>query len=188
MHRTKKAIMDAFWLLLEEKPYSKITVQNIVERCQVNRNTFYYHFQDIPTLTEESIQEWAESIIEKNYQFGSPANCVIPVMQGLMNHKMALIHLYYSANRESLMRYLNKICQHITQFYIDNATKNVTVSSEDQLTLTWGCKCAFVGVIIDWLDNGASYDLCDSCEKILDLFAGSGKRAFLMHTKESVSR
>lgn len=60
MNRTKKAISDAFWQLLEEKPYNKITVQNIVECCQVNRNTFYYHFQDIPALTEYSIQEWTE--------------------------------------------------------------------------------------------------------------------------------
>ncbi|WP_243127861.1 hypothetical protein [Schaedlerella arabinosiphila] len=35
-------------------------MQNIVEYCQVNRNPFYYHFQDIPALTEYSIQEWTE--------------------------------------------------------------------------------------------------------------------------------
>ena len=41
---------------------------------------------------------------------------------------------------------------------------------------------------MDWLDNGASYDLSASCQRILNLFAGSGKRAFLMHTKEAVSQ
>ena len=50
MKQTKKLITDTFWQLLEEKPYNKITVQDIVDRCDVNRNTFYYHFQDIPTL------------------------------------------------------------------------------------------------------------------------------------------
>ena len=186
MNRTKKAIVDAFWQLLEEKPYSKITVQNIVERCQVNRNTFYYHFQDIPTPVECSIQEWTESVIDKNCQLDSPANCIIPVTQELINRKAAFIHLYNSANRESLMRYLNQISQHIVQFYIDKATKDVDVPAEDRLALTWGYKCAFVGAIIDWLDNGASYDLSASCEKILDLFEGSGKRALLMHTKETI--
>lgn len=48
MNRTKKLISDAFWALLEEKPFNRITVQNIVECCQVNRNTFYYHFQESP--------------------------------------------------------------------------------------------------------------------------------------------
>ena len=44
MNRTKLAIVDTFWQLLEEKSYHKITVQDIVDRCQVNRNTFYYYF------------------------------------------------------------------------------------------------------------------------------------------------
>lgn len=89
MNRTKKAIMDVFWQLLEEKPYSKITVQNIVERCQVNRNTFYYHFQDIPTLVECSIQEWTESVINKNCQPGSPVNCIISVTKEFIDRKAA---------------------------------------------------------------------------------------------------
>ena len=47
MKRTKELLTDTFWELLEEKAYSKITVNDIVSRCDVNRNTFYYHFQDI---------------------------------------------------------------------------------------------------------------------------------------------
>ena len=42
MKKTKEIIIDAFWQLLEEKNFNKITVQNIVERCALNRNTFYY--------------------------------------------------------------------------------------------------------------------------------------------------
>lgn len=186
MNRTKRAIIDVFWQLLEERPYSKITVQSIVERCQVNRNTFYYHFQDIPTLVECSIQAWTELVINQNCQLGSLANCAIPVMQELVNRKLAFIHLYHSANRESLMRYLSEISQHMVQCYIDNVTKSVAVPEEDRKTLAWGYKCVLVGVITDWLDNDASYDLSVYCEKILNLFAGSEKRAFLMHTEEAL--
>lgn len=86
------------------------------------------------------------------------------------------------------MRYLNEISQHIVQFYIDNATKCVAVPAEDRLALTWVYKCVFVGVIIDWLDNGASYDLFVFCERILSLFEGSQQRAFLMHAEEATAR
>ena len=58
MKKTKETIIDAFWQLLEEKPFNKITVQNIVERCHLNRNTFYYHFQDIPNLAEYTVKSW----------------------------------------------------------------------------------------------------------------------------------
>ena len=47
---TRKAIKESFMLLLNQKPLSKITVKEIVANCGINRNSFYYHFSDIPTL------------------------------------------------------------------------------------------------------------------------------------------
>ena len=43
---TRKAIMESCIRLLEDRPVDKITVKDIVEDCQINRNTFYYHFKD----------------------------------------------------------------------------------------------------------------------------------------------
>ena len=44
---TKLAIAYAFKELLLEKPFDKITVNDIAEKCEMNRQTFYYHFHDI---------------------------------------------------------------------------------------------------------------------------------------------
>lgn len=185
MNRTKKAISDAFWQLLEEKPYNKITVQNIVECCQVNRNTFYYHFQDIPTLAKHSIKEWTEQVIQNNLGFGTPLNCITLIVQELVKRKAAFIHLYRSSHKEEFIRYLNEISLHIVQLYIDNATEGMNISPADKELFIRYYKCTFVGVALDWLDTGASYDLFDFCEKICHSFAGSGKRAFLKHTKRA---
>ena len=35
---------------METESFEKITVKDIVEDCGVNRQTFYYHFQDIYEL------------------------------------------------------------------------------------------------------------------------------------------
>ena len=69
MNRTELVIAKAFWQLLEEKPYSKITVKNIVERCEINRNTFYYHFHDIPDLLDRILKRNANDIINKSNHF-----------------------------------------------------------------------------------------------------------------------
>ena len=94
MKKTKETIIDAFWQLLEEKPFNKITVQNIVERCHLNRNTFYYHFQDIPNLAEYTVKSWADQIIQNNYEFGSPMTCLAPLIEECNQHKKAFQHLY----------------------------------------------------------------------------------------------
>ena len=47
---TYGAIIDSCWMLLEEKSLDKISVKDIIETAQINRNTFYYHFDDIYAL------------------------------------------------------------------------------------------------------------------------------------------
>ena len=42
---TRKAIMESFVTLLNEKPLSKITIKDIVEACGINRNTDVYKRQ-----------------------------------------------------------------------------------------------------------------------------------------------
>ncbi len=43
---TKKALAVALKQLMEEKPFEKINVGDICERCEMNRKSFYYHFKD----------------------------------------------------------------------------------------------------------------------------------------------
>ena len=60
---TKKAIKETFIELLDERPLNKITVKDIVEACGINRNSFYYHYQDLPALLEEVIAERVQALM-----------------------------------------------------------------------------------------------------------------------------
>lgn len=41
---TKRYIAETFRILVKQNDYSAITVQRIIETCEINRKTFYYHF------------------------------------------------------------------------------------------------------------------------------------------------
>ena len=43
---TKKALAASLKQLMEEKPFEKINVGDICERCEMNRKSFYYHIKD----------------------------------------------------------------------------------------------------------------------------------------------
>lgn len=59
---TKKAIVESFLHLLGKKPIDKITVRDVVDHCGINRNTFYYYFQDIYAVLEEISHSVADAL------------------------------------------------------------------------------------------------------------------------------
>lgn len=43
---TKRALAAALRDVMEQKPFSKINVSDICEKCDMSRKSFYYHFRD----------------------------------------------------------------------------------------------------------------------------------------------
>ncbi len=50
--RSRKLIQSALADLLLEKPLDKVTVTDVVNRAQINRSTFYAHYENIPNVME----------------------------------------------------------------------------------------------------------------------------------------
>lgn len=149
------------------------------EICHLNRNTFYYHFHDIPELLENSIKNEHECIIQTYCNFGSPIDCITPLIQNTLKHKKAVLHIYRSLQREVFLNSLNELSLHIITKYIDTATSNLILPPEDRTLLIRFYKCTLVGIYLDWLDNGLNYDLEKSFTRITELLHGSGKQAIL---------
>ncbi|MFR7719166.1 MAG: TetR family transcriptional regulator, partial [Lachnospiraceae bacterium] len=61
----KDNIAEAARRLLMENNVKKLTVKDIVEECQITRQTFYYHFQDIPELISWVIERETERLRSK---------------------------------------------------------------------------------------------------------------------------
>ena len=51
--KTRKALLDALAELLTDKELPKVTVQEISDKAQVNRVTFYNHFLDVYDLNDQ---------------------------------------------------------------------------------------------------------------------------------------
>ena len=176
MIQTKEIIKDTFWALLEEKPYNKITVQDIVNRCRVNRNTFYYHFQDIPTLMIDSIEDWMEEVIQKYGTFTSPVDCLTYMAEECMKRKKAFLHIFHSVQKDIFLSGMNRMGYDIIRNYMDKVGVGKQISKEEKEIFIRIYKCVFVGSLLDWLEEDASYDLKEFYEELCKMFGRSGER------------
>ncbi|MDR2487389.1 MAG: TetR/AcrR family transcriptional regulator [Clostridiales Family XIII bacterium] len=89
--RTKRLIEDAFFDLLEEVGFAKITVDMIARKAMINRSTFYLHYSDkfdLLAKTEEEmlrrmriiIQERIGEIDERALQAGEPLPHIVAIL------------------------------------------------------------------------------------------------------------
>jgi len=62
VRRTRKLLHDAFLSLAIEKGYEKTTIQDILDRADVGRSTFYVHYQDKEALLTASFDEMREQL------------------------------------------------------------------------------------------------------------------------------
>ena len=63
--RTRSLILRSFESLLAEKGFETISVQDVTDKAEVNRATFYAHFHDKYELLDYSISQMFKQEIEK---------------------------------------------------------------------------------------------------------------------------
>ena len=65
--------------LLNQRAYRDVSVLDIVRDCDINRNTFYYHFKDMPALLDEIVRSKIDSILSEYYSDDAPEQCIAKV-------------------------------------------------------------------------------------------------------------
>ena len=63
------AIFDAFFALLGEKEFEKITVADVVKKAGVVRSTFYNHYENVPALVEAAEDRTIDDIFRMMESF-----------------------------------------------------------------------------------------------------------------------
>ncbi len=171
---TKQAIKISFVKLLNEKAFNKISVRDIVEDCGINRNSFYYHFRDIPALVEEIIMEETNSLIEKYPTLDSLDDFVDEFYKVCMENKKALLHIFRSVNRDIYEEHAMRLCGEVVKKYSDTAFKNIDMDENRKRICMEANKCMLFGFCIDWISNDLKdeyiSDLHVICEMLHDLF------------------
>lgn len=108
---TKEVIAQAVRTLLIDKKVKKLTVKDIVEECNITRQTFYYHFEDIPDLLKWIAGQASEKIMKECAAQGDPESGLRYFFLLALNIRPIINRGMQSNYREELEKLL------ISQFY-----------------------------------------------------------------------
>ena len=180
----REAIKAAALRLLEERPLREITVKDIVQECGVNRNTFYYHFRDIPALLEELITDQADRIIAAQGPALSLADCLETAAGFALKHRQAVLHINQSAHRDLFERSLMDVCRRVVEDYAAAAATGVPIAQADRAIIVRFYQCECFGQIMAWLNDGMRYDLGKQFHRLCQLGEGMTER-MLKRAKEA---
>ena len=166
---TQKAIQNSFLKLLDSKPIDRITIKDITSDCGISRNTFYYHYSDLPALVEEILMDSAQELIKTYPSIESLEECVNVGAQFVLQNKRAVGHIYNSSHRYIYERCLMKVCRQVVAKYFDLVVPQDLLSAEDRELLIDFYKCVAFGVIADWCEKGMKENYRDGFKKLLAL-------------------
>ena len=181
---TKKAIQESFLKLLTERPLSKITVKDIVADCGVNRNTFYYYFEDMPKLIESIVEEDAAEIIQSYPTIEKFEDCLEAAITLALAKKRAVLHIYHSANREIYEMYLWKVCDHTVNAYVTSVLQGKSVRESDLAVVKEYLSGLAYGVFSRWLKNDMNDDIRGMLLRLTEIKKGMIEEIILRCVEE----
>jgi len=179
--RTEKLIFDAFTKLLSQKPYEKITVQDIADEAMINRATFYAHYTDKDALYNSIIDHVMDEMSElidqtqvitpNSVEVKKAEQLLTQYYSNLKKHPAIAKIVLNSISREELQENFAKL---LHEKYEDLFNKlQVTESGKPVPTdfIVAYLTSIFAGILLWWIDSDFSMAPKDLARLVIKLIS-----------------
>lgn len=184
-NKTKLAIANALRSIMKKKPLDKIKIKEIVDECGLNRQTFYYHFQDIYDLIEWMYWYDGNQIFDKYY-----------IDEGILKTAKVMLH-YVQENREELLNVINSRAEifffnfvnsglfNCIYMIINEKAEDKRISEKYKTFLAQYYSSAVYGVVKAWItDSSTELSIDDNLEMFTMAMDGSISLALKQFSKK----
>ena len=154
--KTKKKLAGALKELMKTTTFDKITVSDITEKCDVHRQTFYYHFQDRYELLDWVFQHEIVEPFTNGFSFDN----MLERFNNLFETMYASKKFYQNAlttNGDDLTRYISRIASKQFKelfFYLSKESTKTDVLEDDDMLMAEFFAYGISGVVINWAIKG----------------------------------
>lgn len=153
--KTRKAIRDAFAELLTEKELSKVTIQEIADKADINRATFYKHYLDVYDLYDRTEEDILVQIGMLVLQLGEqPSDRVFAMLMDYVDENRAVFKLIFSPNAKGTLRAKFDKC--MEGLFRQIAAEKMNIDLNDSLLRYQTCyhSQGCIAIISQWVASG----------------------------------
>ena len=155
---TKDLIRKEFIKLLNKKKLHNITVTELAKACNIERKTFYYHYENLTQLVKEIFDEELDVVIEEFNETLSWEESFIVAAKFILDNKKMVKHIYESDYRIDLEKYIFSISGEIMRNFVILAAKDTKAQEVDIKLIAYFYQCALSSALIKWVATDMKND------------------------------
>lgn len=99
---TKVMLAEALLELSKEKSLDKITIKDMVDRCSISRQAFYYHFKDIFEVLEWSMEQEMKKALAQSLKADDPLSALRVFVEMTVKNRAILMRMLDSQQRHQV--------------------------------------------------------------------------------------
>lgn len=130
--RTKEQLSAALKDEMRRKPLSKVTVSSLIAKCNINRNTFYYHFADVYDLLKWTLEREAIDLLKKIDLLVNTEDAINFILDYVDSNKHILNCAYDSVSHERVKEFFYTEMTAVIEGTIEEAEAELGVRLEKE--------------------------------------------------------
>jgi len=185
--KTKQEIADAFKGLMKRKPFESITIAEITEACDLNRLTFYYHFQDKYALLNWIYYNEIIMVFKDNLSFENWTENLEKTLCMLQDNSDYYINAL-AYNNVELQNYMCEVCQEMLIEMIDDMLANNDIAEKDKKFISTFFAHGITGMVIDWTHTGMKESPSEVASRVKNIIEDTQQLAVTRYLVDESNR
>lgn len=170
---TKNLIRKEFINLLNKKSLHNVTVTELAKKCNIERKTFYYHYENLTELIKEIFDEELTVVIEEFNETLSWEDSFILAAKFILENKKAIKHMYQSDYKDDVEKYVFSMAGEIMNKYVNRVAKSTDAKEIDIKLIAYFYQCALSSSLIQWVATDMETDPVEITNRIGKLMDGN---------------
>lgn len=180
---TKEQLSCSLKKLMAKTSIDHITVKDLVTDCGINRQTFYYHFQDIYDLLgyiykSEALESINEYKTYDTWQLG-----FLKIFQYVEENRAFCLSTFHSLGRDHLEAFLNNLTFDLLMGVVEEVAGDLPIQPDEKKFIAQFYTYGFVNIMLEWLKSGTKEQPKHIIEKLSKLLEGDISRAIDKYLK-----